>query len=220
VLTHGDMQHLFSTYGYWAVGALVALESMAIPVPGETVLLLAAIYAGTTHEINVALVITAAACGSILGDNAGYWLGRTVGYTVLLRHGAVIGLSEARLKLGQYLFLRHGGKVVFLGPFVGVLRLLAAFLAGANRLPWPRFVLANAAGGILWATTFGIAGFILGHEAHRLAGIFGFVTLLLSIAGLGTAGLLVHRHAAELTAAAERALPGPLAGPRRRPASA
>jgi membrane protein DedA with SNARE-associated domain len=215
VLTYGDMQHLFSACGYWAVGALVALEGLAIPVPGETVLLLAAVYAGTTHEVNVGLVIAAAVCGSILGDNTGYWLGRTLGYRLLLKRGPVIGLNEARLKLGQYLFQRHGGKVVFFGPFVGVLRLLAALLAGVNRLAWPRFVVANAAGGLLWATTVGTAGYVLGHEAHRLAGLFGIAALVLGVTLLVVGGILLHRHAAELTAAAERALPGPLTGLRR-----
>jgi membrane protein DedA with SNARE-associated domain len=214
--TYGDMQHLFPAYGYWAVGALVALESLAIPVPGETVLLLAAVYAGTTHEVNIGLAIGAAACGSILGDNAGYWLGRTLGYPLLLKHGPAIGLNKARIKLGQYLFQRHGGKVVFFGPFVGVLRLLAALLAGVNRLAWPRFVLANAAGGMLWATTVGTAGCVLGHEAHRLAGLFGVAALMLSLGILVVGGILLHRHAAELTVAAERAIPGPLTGSGRR----
>jgi len=94
------------------------------------------------------VVIAAAASGAILGDNLGFWIGREGGYRLLRRYGRYIRLEERRLKLGQYLFMRHGGKVVFFGRFVAVLRAWAAFLAGTNRMRWPRFLLFNAAGGI------------------------------------------------------------------------
>ena len=97
------------------VAALVALESMGLPVPGETTLIAAALYAGTTHELNIVAVVLTAAAGAIIGDNVGFWLGREFGYRLLLRYGARLGLTERKIKLGQYLFLRHGGKVVFWG---------------------------------------------------------------------------------------------------------
>jgi membrane protein DedA with SNARE-associated domain len=81
-----------------------------------------------------------------------------------------------------------------------------------NRLAWPRFLLASAAGSLLWAVTVGTTGYVLGHEAHRLAGLFGVAALVLSLGILVVVGIFLHRHAAELTAAAERALPGPRAG--------
>ncbi len=81
-----------------------------------------------------------------------------------------IHIEERRLKLGQYLFLKHGGKVVFFGRFVAVLRAFAAFLAGTNRMPWPRFLLFNATGGMVWATLFGLGGYFLGDNIHRLTG--------------------------------------------------
>jgi membrane protein DedA with SNARE-associated domain len=138
-LSHDEISHLISAYGYWVVGGVVALESIGIPVPGETALVAAAIYAATTQELNIWLVIVAAACGAIFGDNIGMAIGREIGYRLLTRYGPRIGLSERRIKLGQYLFRRHGGKVVFFGRFVAVLRALAAFLAGANCMPWRRF---------------------------------------------------------------------------------
>src|SRR5712692_6712168 len=122
-----------------------------------------------THLLAIALVIVAAASGAILGDNLGYWVGREAGYRLLRRYGRYIRLEERRLKLGQYLFRRHGGKVVFFGRFVAVLRTWAAFLAGTNRMPWNRFLVFNAAGGILWATLYGLGGYTLGKEVHRLA---------------------------------------------------
>ena len=156
------LHRLISSYGYWAVGAVVAVESMGIPLPGETMLIIAAIYAGSHEGLDIWGVIAAAATGAILGDNVGYWLGREFGYPILLRYGRYIGLSDERIKLGQYLFLRHGAKVVFFGRFIAVLRVLVAFLAGVNRMDWQRFLVANAAGGILWAAIYGLGAYGFG----------------------------------------------------------
>jgi membrane protein DedA with SNARE-associated domain len=138
-LAEQDLTHLLMTFGYLAVLVLVGLESTGIPLPGETMLLTAAIYAGTTHRLRIALVIAAAAIGAILGDNLGWWIRREGGYRLLRRYGRYVRLDTRRLKLGQYLFQRYGGQVVFFGRFVAVLRTFAAFLAGANQMPWRRF---------------------------------------------------------------------------------
>src|SRR5262245_7726021 len=164
------LHQLIETYGYWAVGAVVGMESMGVPAPGETVLILGAVYASMHHDVNIWGVIAAAATGAIVGDNAGYWIGRTFGYPLLLRYGRYIGLSDARIKLGQYLFLRHGGKVVFFGRFIAVVRVLAAFLAGVNRMDWREFLVANAAGGILWAAIYGLGAYSLGTAIFHARG--------------------------------------------------
>jgi membrane protein DedA with SNARE-associated domain len=114
-LSPHDLKALISVYGYGAVGVIVGLESMGLPLPGETVLVIAALYAGTHPDLSIWGVVAAAATGAILGDNVGFWLGREFGYRLVLRYGRYVGLSEARIKLGQYLFQRHGGKVVFFG---------------------------------------------------------------------------------------------------------
>jgi membrane protein DedA with SNARE-associated domain len=165
-ISASDLTHLLTTYGYWAILFFVAIESTGIPFPGETILLLAAITAGTTHTLSIPLIIVVAACGAILGDNLGFWVGREGGYRLLRRYGHYIRLDERKLKLGQYLFRKHGGKVVFFGRFVAVLRAWAAFLAGTNRMPWGRFLLFNALGGIVWATLYGSGGYILGDNVH------------------------------------------------------
>jgi membrane protein DedA with SNARE-associated domain len=205
-----DLQHLIAIYGYWVVAGIVALESMGVPVPGETTLIAAAVYAGTTHDVSIVLVITAAAAGAIIGDNIGFWLGREFGYRLLLRYGRHLGLDERRIKLGQYLFMRHGGKVVFWGRFVAVLRALAAFLAGANRMDWHRFLLANAAGGIAWATVYGLGAYYLGQQVHRLAGPVRVVATVIAVAAIGAMFLVLRRNEERWAAEAERALPGPL----------
>src|ERR1700761_3324945 len=143
---HGAVAH----YGYPAVFTLVALESAGVPLPGETALVSAAVFAGQ-GALNLEAVIATAALAAILGDNLGYWVGREYGFPLVYRYGHAIRLDEGRLKVAQYLFVRHGGKIVFFGRFVAILRAFAAFLAGVNRLPWPRFLIFNALGGIVWA---------------------------------------------------------------------
>src|SRR5258708_3264848 len=110
-----------STYGYWAVLLFITMERTGIPFPGGTMLLIAAIAAGTTHQLAIPWVIVAAASGAILGDNLGFWIGREGGYHLLRRYGRFVRLDERKLKLGQYLFLQQCGKVVFFGPFVTLL---------------------------------------------------------------------------------------------------
>ena len=124
---------LIAHYGYFAIFIIITLESAGLPLPGETVLLTSAAYAGSTGNINIAVVVAIAATAAILGDNAGYWVGRRWGLPLLLRKGHLIGLDHGRLKLGQYLFRQHGGKIVFFGRFTAMLRAYAALLAGVNR---------------------------------------------------------------------------------------
>ena len=202
--------YLLNTYGYWAVLVFVGIESIGIPFPGETMLLVAAIYAGTTHRLVILLVIVAAASGAILGDNIGFWIGREGGYRLLRRYGRYIRLEERRLKLGQYLFLKHGGKVVFFGRFVAVLRAFAAFLAGTNRMPWPRFLFFNAAGGIVWATLYGLGGYFLGDNIHRLTGTIGIIAIVLAAIVIIGFLLFLRRNEHRLEEEAEKVFPGPL----------
>ncbi len=213
MLSPGDIAPLIARGGYWAVGVTVALESIGLPVPGETMLIAAAIYAGTTHDLNIGLVIAAAAAGGIMGDNIGFWLGRALGYRLLLRYGRYIKLSARRVKLGQYLFLRHGGKVVFFGRFVPVLRALAAFLAGANRMDWPRFLVFNAAGGMVWASAYGMAAFWLGREVERLAKPVGIALGVAAVIAIIVLLVILRGQEARLEQEAEHALPGPLEPP-------
>ena len=209
-LSPDGLSHLIAAYGYVIVALTVAVEGMGIPVPGETMLVAAAIYAGTTHGLDLPAVIVAAVAGAILGDNTGFWIGREVGYRLLLRHGARVGLTERRIKLGQYLFLRHGATIVFFGRFVAVLRCFATLLAGANRMAWPRFLLFNALGGTIWASVFGSGAYVFGQAVQRLAKPVGIATAIAVAVIIIATGLLMRRHAAQLEARAERALPGPL----------
>src|ERR1700738_2641749 len=105
------MQNLIQAYGLWVLFTVVMLESMGVPMPGETALVSAALYAGSTHQIDIVSVVLVAAAGAIIGDNIGYLVGRSIGVRLLVRYGRYVRLDELRLKVGQYLFLRHGGKI-------------------------------------------------------------------------------------------------------------
>ncbi len=206
-----------ATYGYLAIFVIVGLESAGIPMPGETVLVAAAILAAQ-GKLHLWGVIAAAAAGAIVGDNCGYWVGREFGFRVAYRYGRYIGLDERRLKLGQYLFLRHGGKIVFFGRFVAVLRAFAAFLAGVNRFNWERFFFFNAAGGIVWATIFGLGGYLLGRAFETYARPVGIAVLVVAIVGSVIGARFIRYHEQALEEEAERALPGPLVRVKKPPA--
>ncbi len=209
-----DLSQLLAAYGVWAVVFFVAMESMGLPVPGETMLLVAAVYAGVTHQLSIVVVITAAAAAAIMGDNLGYLLGRVGGEHLLRRVGPVLRLTERRLTIARYLFGRHGGKVVFFGRFVAILRTFAAFLAGTTRMPWRRFALANAAGGVVWATLMGLLGYGLGASA---TGPLGYIAFALAVATLGGGMIVLRRNEERWAREATRAVAtAPSAGPESR----
>src|SRR5215467_10606199 len=155
-----NVSNLIASYGYWAVFLLVAVESLGIPLPGETALITAGIYAGHTHRLSPWLIFLVAAAGAIIGDNIGYWIGAKGGYRLARRYGSRVRLDERKLKIARYLFDTHGGKVVFFGRFVSILRTYAAFLAGTSKMAWRRFVVANASGGIIWAGIYTLAAYL------------------------------------------------------------
>ena len=204
--------HTLSTLGYVAVGLFILIESLGVPFPGETILITASVLAGTTHELNIAGVIVAAIGGAIVGDNIGFAIGWFGGYPLLRRFGRYIRIDEPKIKVGRYLFLTQGGKVVFFGRFVSILRTYAAFLAGTNRMHWLHFVAANAGGAICWATLWGVAAYLLGNEINRVGRPLEFAFLIIGgLAGIA-AIIFVRTHVRRLEAIAERALPGPLEG--------
>ncbi len=204
------MNHLVATYGYYAVALLVGVESLGVPLPGETILIVAATYAGTTHRLSVWGIFAVAAAAAIVGDNIGFLIGDKGGYPLLRRYGRYVRLDESKLKIGRYLFDRHGGKVVFFGRFVSVLRTYAAFLAGTNRMHWRRFLPFNAAGGVVWAAIYTFVAYAVGssfqHVSSTISYVLGGVAVVAIIASL----LVVRRQSAKIGARAEAAYPGPL----------
>ncbi len=209
---------LVHTYGLLVVAGFIGLESVGIPLPGETALVVGSVIAGRTHELNIVAVILTALVASLIGRMIGYMIGAQFGYWLLLRFGSYVGITEKRIKLGQYLFLKHGGAIIIIAQFIPVLRAIAGILAGANRMPWRHFLIASAIGAGLWSAFFGMAAYMFGVQFARLAAhgwlfsgpsgwcIFGIAGAILVIGFT----VFVGRHEAQLAAKAEQALPGPL----------
>lgn len=167
---------------------LIGLESFGIPLPGETALITAAALAARGH-LNIFLVVAAAAAGAIIGDNAGYWLGRKGGIALVRRFGRKVGLTETKLLRVHRFFEDHGPKTVFIGRFIALLRSWAAALAGVGEMPYGTFSLYNALGGIAWASVFGALGYVFGHNMPLLEHYVGRVSIALVV--LVVAGTLV-----------------------------
>jgi membrane protein DedA with SNARE-associated domain len=166
--------------GYPALFVLIAIETMGIPVPGETALFTAGLVASRGH-LSIEAVIVIAAAAAIVGDNVGFAIGRRVGRRVLLAPGPLEGHRRRVIEYGEPFFERHGPKAVFLGRWIAGLRITSAWLAGVNRMSWPTFLFWNALGGICWATSIALLAFFVGRGAERV----------IHVAGLGGAAAVV-----------------------------
>lgn len=180
--------------GYAGVGLFVGVESMGVPVPGETALLVGSL-AAANGRLDIALVIAVAAVAAIVGDNIGYVIGRVGGRRLLEREGRFLERRKRLLAIGDSFFERHGAKAVFLGRWVGVLRITAAWMAGANRMKFRLFFFYNALGGILWAICFGLLAFYFGKTAEKALKDFGVVAgIALAVLVVGAFVLIKRRE--------------------------
>jgi membrane protein DedA with SNARE-associated domain len=185
-----DVAHV----GYPLLFALIAIETMGVPVPGEAALLAAAVIA-SRGDLDIEVVIVLAASAAILGDNVGYLIGRHGGRRLLQRPGKFETQRRRVLEYGEPFFARHGGKAVFFGRWMAWLRIWSAWLAGINRMRWPSFVFWNAAGGIVWAVSVGLVAYYLGEagdKAIKTAGLAGGAGVVVS--GLVVVAVLRYRH--------------------------
>jgi len=173
-----------SSLGY-LLPAIIGLESMGVPSPGETALVLAAVLA-SQGKLQIWLVILIGVCSAIIGDNTGYLLGRRYGREVLVARGPFHEHRARAVEAGDRFFDRHGAKAVFVARWIALVRFAAAWLAGINRMPFRVFFFWNALGGITWGITYGLVGYYGGQAAgHVLAqvGIVGAVLLALAVVG-------------------------------------
>jgi len=173
------LSQLIATYGYIIVAGFILLESAGLPLPGETALLLAAASAGA-GRLSIIGVIGTAAVAAIVGDTIGYVIGRRGGRPFLQRYGRYLRLDETTFDRIEAFFAKHGPKTVFFGRFIGVLRTYSALFAGISQMPYPTFLLYNASGGVIWATVFGLLGYVFGQNldvVERVARDVGWVVL-------------------------------------------
>jgi membrane protein DedA with SNARE-associated domain len=166
------MTKLLLDYGLIILFVLVGLESTGIPLPGETSLIAAAVLASSGHY-SIVTVIVVASAGAIVGDNAGYWIGRKGGRALLRRIPYLRDYFDRVLPPAERFFRRHGAKAVFFGRFVSILRVTAAWLAGISHMSWWKFLAWNAAGGIAWATTIGVVAYYAGRAAADAINHYG-----------------------------------------------
>jgi membrane protein DedA with SNARE-associated domain len=180
------MSTLLLEHGLILLFALVAMESAGVPLPGETALIAAAILAERGHYSIVAVIVVAAAA-AIAGDNVGYWIGRKGGRALLRRAPVIHRYAERALPPSERFFRRHGAKTVFFGRFIAILRVTAAWVAGISRMPWWRFLLWNAAGGIVWAALVAVVAYVFGRAAADAISRYG----LLGAAAIVVVGVIV-----------------------------
>ncbi len=164
--------------------ALIGIESLGVPSPGETALVLACVLA-SQGKLSIELVIAIAAASAILGDNIGYWIGRLAGRRVLTAPGFMYERRVALIDYGDRFFTKHGPKAVFLGRWIALVRVTAAWMAGMNHMPFRTFFLYNALGGIAWAISVGLVGYYAGAGAVHVITRFGVVAIVvLVVAGI------------------------------------
>jgi len=194
---------LVAHYGYLAVFAAILFASGGVPMPAGELLIAAGVYAAHTHRLSIAILVLVGSLGGLIGGAIGYGIGRSVAAATLGRFGGFVGLSPARIRLGRYLFLTHGGKIVFFVRFIALLGPFGGVLAGANRMPTPRFMVFNALGAVAWTVFFGVGGYLFGTFFEAVGRPLGIGALVLAVAVVAGLIVYVHRHAAALQAKAD-----------------
>jgi membrane protein DedA with SNARE-associated domain len=203
--------------GYLAVAVFVGVEASGVPMPGEAALIAAAVLA-SQGKLSIELVIAIAASAAIVGDNIGYVLGRRYGRRLLERPGRTRERRQAALERGQHLFDRHGPKAVFLGRWVALLRIWAAWLAGIAGMRWRSFLLWNALGGIGWTSLYGFGAYLLGDAVKRVRGPVGIALGVVGAAAIVAGLIFVKRNEARLLNEARQEMRQQPRGWRRQPA--
>ncbi len=199
------MAHFIESHQQYALVLLfllIGIESAGIPLPGETALVASGVLA-SQGKLNIVAVIAVAAAAAILGDNAGYWIGRRGGRKLLERWRLVNRHAEKVLPRAERIFATHGGKTVFFGRFIAILRITAAWMAGVSHMPWGRFLFFNAAGGILWATLVGLVAYYLGNAAADAIQTYGLYAAGAIAVGIVVIVLVVRRLERRMVASGE-----------------
>jgi len=173
-------------YGYWVVFFGVMLENAGLPIPGETILLIAGYFAAT-GEFNIALVMAIAAAGAVIGDNIGFAVGYHFGRRAILRAGRFIFLTPERFAYMEGYFDKHGNKTIFVARFITGLRVFAALLAGASNMKWRVFLFYNVTGAVLWSIVITTLGYLFGQSLPLLVKWVGWSGTILLIVGVVTA---------------------------------
>lgn len=189
----GDIAPILNHWGYLAVGGLLFVEDFGIPVPGETVLIAAAVYAGA-GQLSLPWVVVIGVVAALLGDNVGYAIGRFGGHRLVDRYGRYVLLTPERVGKAEHFFTRHGGKIVTVARFVDGLRQANGIIAGMTLMPWRRFLAFNALGAALWVGAWSTVGYFAGQHLDTLYPAIQRYEMYLLVAAAVVIALLVVRH--------------------------
>ncbi len=162
------LRHAIVEYGYWAVGTALLLENAGIPVPGETILLLASFMAYSEHDLRLSWIIVVGTVFATLGDNLGFALGFHGGRPLLVRYQSLFRIHQSTLDRGERLFARYGSTAVFFARFVFGMRIVAGPMAGVLRMPWKKFAIFNFLGAAVWVSVISSVGYFFGRHWERL----------------------------------------------------
>jgi len=196
-MTHSILEFLRNAvvhYGYWAVGAALLIENAGIPVPGETVLLMASFLAYSEHDLRLSWIIAVATLAATVGDNLGFALGYYGGRPLLTRYQAAFRIRDRTMARGESLFARYGAVTIFFARFVFGMRIIAGPMAGVLRMPWKKFVVFNFLGAGLWVTVISGAGYLFGQHWGRLVRVVQRFDIGVAIVALLVVAIVVWRQ--------------------------
>ncbi len=183
----------FDNYGYWTLFFALMLENAGVPVPGETILLVASFLAFSEQQLYLPYIIVIGILAATLGDNLGYSIGRRGGRPLLDRYAHLLRIRKQAIEKGENLFARYGNLTVFVARFVFGMRIIAGPMAGVLRMPWSRFVLFNFLGAATWVTVIAVLGYLFGEHWEELAKTIGRVNLVLALLAAWV-GLFLYRR--------------------------
>ena len=181
-------------YGYWAVGATLLLENMGLPVPGETILLMASFLAYSEHKLSLPYIILVGVCAATLGDNLGFAIGHYGGRPLLDRYQKTLRIRPNVIARGEELFARYGSATIFVARFIAGMRIIAGPLAGVLRMPWRRFLLFNFLGAVVWVTLIASVGYLFGKHWETLIQVLRDANIAIAIVVVVLVGLYWWRR--------------------------
>jgi membrane protein DedA with SNARE-associated domain len=188
------LRNYLAHYGYWAVGAALLLENAGLPVPGETILLLASFLAYSEHKLGLPYIILVAICAASVGDNLGYAIGFYGGRPLLERYQKTLHIRPSVITRGQELFAGYGSATIFVARFIAGIRIIAGPLAGVLRMPWRKFLLFNLLGAVVWVTVIAGVGYLFGKHWEALLDVVQDANIAIAIVVLIFVTLLWWRR--------------------------
>ncbi|HUN88280.1 MAG TPA: DedA family protein [Terriglobales bacterium] len=164
----GILRQFLLDYGYWAVALALLAENTGVPVPGETILILASVFSYNTHELRLPWIIVVATLAATAGDNLGYWIGRKGGRPLLNRWKHLFRVQQSHIDHAERLIHRHGSLAIFFARFIAGARIIAGPLAGVLCMHWPRFAFFNFLGALVWVSVISTLGYLFGSQLDVL----------------------------------------------------